>query len=237
MGERDGVSRLVATIGFWSALSGFLSFVVFTGCFVGIAILGPAAEWTTLDDYIAASSRSSQSLQHVAQLSMLVFAPLFVVLLNCIHEVAVGDRKFLTRIGLSFGIAAMVLISAMYFVQLGTVRLSLQSGHLDGIEPFLQFYPHAAILSLRMLGWTLFLGLSTLFIAPVFSGNRLDSVIRVALLANGAVCLLGGVGYLLDSFWIVFLTVNFGMGAALIAAMLALTVRFHRLASDRNAAA
>jgi hypothetical protein len=222
-------NRLAATIGIWSSLLGVLTFVIFTVSFVGIAVSGPVAEWTTLEDYVATTRQHSQALKHLAQICMLAFAPLFVMLLNSIHEYAADDKKILTRIGLSFAIAAMVLIGAMYFVQLSTVRLSIQNDQFDGIEHFMQFYPNSAMLSIGMLGWTLFLGLSTLFVAPVFSGTRLNTVIRGALFATSAACLLGGVGFVLDSFWLVFLTINFGMGAALIVSMLALTVFFYRL--------
>ena len=53
--------------------------------------------------------------------------------------------------------------------------------------------------------------------------------IRIAFLANGIICLLGGVGFVANSFVIVFLTMNFGMGAALLVAMIALGVLFRRM--------
>jgi hypothetical protein len=80
-----------------------------------------------------------------------------------------------------------------------------------------------------MLGWTLFFGLSCLFLAPVFSGGGLERLIRFALLANGIIVLLGGIGFVSDLTALVFVTMNLGMGAAVLISTFALTLFFHRL--------
>ena len=43
-------------------------------------------------------------------------------------------------------------------------------------------YLIAAISAANMLGWTVFLGLSSLFVALVFTGSRLETAIRIAIL-------------------------------------------------------
>ena len=80
-----------------------------------------------------------------------------------------------------------------------------------------------------MLGFTLFLGLASLFVAPLFGGSRLQKFIRYSFLANGMFCLLGGVGFALGIDWLVFITSNLGMGGAVLAASLALSVYFFHL--------
>ena len=227
------MNHLSTRLGFWTALLSAFMFLVFTGCFVGIALSGSVAEWTTLEAYIERSRSSGQTLQYVAQLSMLLFAPLYVLLLNCIHDVAPEEKKILTRVSISFAVAFAVLVSLMYFLQLSTIRIGLQKGQLEGLEQFIQFYPNSAILGAGMLGWTLFFGLSSLFVAPVFTGSRLQKVIRVAFLINGACCLLGGVGFVFETFWLVFLTINFGMGGAVTVVAISVTLFFRRQLSVR----
>ena len=80
-----------------------------------------------------------------------------------------------------------------------------------------------------MLRWTLFLGLSTLFVAPIFAGKRLENIIRVAFLANGILHLLRGVDYILNMTLLVFLSINLGMGAAIMVAAISLVMLFQKI--------
>lgn len=102
-------------------------------------------------------------------------------------------------------------------------------GETAGLEQAVRANQYSAMSAVNMLGWTLFFGLSSLFIAPVFSGRGLERVIRIAFLLNGACRLLGGVGYALDIVALVFLTINFGMGGAVLAASIALCILFRRM--------
>jgi len=54
-------------------------------------------------------------------------------------------------------------------------------------------------------------------------------VIKYALIANGIICVLGGIGYVFDNIALLFLTLNLGMGAATLTATIALFVFFGRL--------
>jgi len=103
-------------------------------------------------------------------------------------------------------------------VQLSTVRLSLAAGQTAGLEHMVQANPYAVITAVNMLGWTLFLGLSSLFVAPVFGGDRLQRTICSAFLFNGLFCLAGGVGYVLEITAVVFVTMNLGLGVAVMVA-------------------
>lgn len=219
---------MAARLGFWSAAAIAVSFVLYTVTFVGILLTAPLFTWTNLADYVFYTQHYGQSLQHLARVLMLLFGPLFVVLLNSIHDCVPAEQKILSRIALSFGIAFAVLSSINYFVQLSTVRLSLAEGQTAGLEHIVQANPYSTITAINMLGWTLFLGLSSLFVAPVFAGDRLQSTIRGAFLLNGLFCLAGGVGYVLEITALVFLTINLGLGAAVIVAAVALAIWFRR---------
>lgn len=61
----------------------------------------------------------------------------------------------------------------------------------------------------------------------------MQNAIRFSFLANGVLCLLGGVGYVLQITWLVFLTINPGMGGAVLAATVGLTFLFRRALDKR----
>ncbi|MGC9399763.1 MAG: hypothetical protein ACP5HM_11570 [Anaerolineae bacterium] len=139
-------------LGFWSALLSAGTFIVFTICFVAIAVSGPLFNWTDMADYVAHVQGNPQFFKHLAQLSMVLFSALYVVLVNSIHTWADTEHKLLTRIGLSFGIMFATLTGLHYFVQLTAVRLSLRAGTTEGLAPFVQANPHGVLLAVNMLG-------------------------------------------------------------------------------------
>ena len=216
------MSHLAIRLGFWSALLSAATFVVFTVCFVAILITSPLYTWTNVQDYVSYVNHYGQFFQELARLMMLLFAPLFVVLLQSIHEYAAAERKLLSRIAIGFGVAFAALISINYFVQISAVRLAVNAGEIAGLEYFLQANPYSMLSAINMLGWTLFLGLASLFVAPIFGGGRLEHVIRIAFMFNGVFCLLAGVGYVFEIVILVFLTIDLGMGATVMAATVAL---------------
>jgi hypothetical protein len=226
------MNRLPIQIGFWSALFCALAFLAFAVCFVAVIATSPLFFWTDLAEYLAYVQENGQFWPYLARLCMLIFAPTFVILLSAIHEYAVDEKKILTRIALSFGILFAATIGIHYFVQLTAVRLSIQQGQFTGLEQIVQANPLSAVSAINMLGITLFLGLASLFLVPIFSGGRTERVIRYAFLVNGVCCLLGFVSYLLQINVLLFLTVNFGMGGAVTVATIALTVLFRRLPKE-----
>ena len=139
------------------------------------------------------------------------------------------EKKATTRLSLSFGLLFAVLVGGFYFVQLSTVRLSVAKDQFAGLEQIVQANPYGALSAFNMLGWTLFFGLSSLFAAPVFSGSRLANTIRWLFVINGIMCLLGGIGYALEITTLVFFTINFGMGGAVMVLTIALCVYFRRV--------
>jgi FtsH-binding integral membrane protein len=75
--------------------------------------------------------------------------------------------------------------------------------------------PVSAIAAVNLLGWTLFFGLSSLFIYPVFGNSSLEKVLKYSFLANGIFCIIGAIGYILNIPVLQLLFFN-GMGIAVI---------------------
>jgi hypothetical protein len=222
-------NRWALRLGFWSALLAAATFIAFTVCFVAVFLNPPLFVWTNFADYIASAKHQPQIFKSVAQLMMLLFAPLYVVVINSIHEVTTSEKKGLTRLGLSFSLLFAVLVGGFYFVQLSAVRLSMAKDQFAGLEQIVQANPYSALSALNMLGWTLFFGLSSLFVAPVFTGSKLARGIRWLFTINGIMCLVGGIGYALELTGLVFFTINFGMGGAVTLLTIALCFYFRRM--------
>jgi hypothetical protein len=222
-------NRLAVRFGFWSAVLAAGTFILFTICFVAVFLNPPLFVWTNFADYATSAKQNQSIFKSLAQLSMLVFAPLYVIMINSIHEVAPPAKKVATRLGLAFGLLFAALVGGFYFVQLSAVRLSVMKDQLAGLEQIVQANPYGMLSALNMLGWTLFFGLSSLFVAPAFAGSRLSNFIRWLFVINGVMCLLGGIGYALEITTLVFFTINFGMGGAVILLTIALCVYFRRL--------
>ena len=80
-----------------------------------------------------------------------------------------------------------------------------------------------------MLGWTIFFGLSCIFVAWAFGNTRIERIIKYAFLANGAMMLITAIGYLFDIAIIVFLFMNIGMGVAVLTATIYLSKLFKNI--------
>jgi hypothetical protein len=117
-------------------------------------------------------------------------------------------------------------VGTHYFTQISAVRINVLAGRTEGLEHFVQANPYSILSAINMLGWTVFLGLASLFLAPAFSGGRRERVIRWAFVLAGLFCLGGGIGYVWEVTWLVFVTVNLGMGRAVLVATAALALWF-----------
>ncbi|MBN2350151.1 MAG: hypothetical protein JXJ22_15030 [Bacteroidales bacterium] len=219
-------------IGFWSSVLLTIAFAVWIICFAGIALTSPLFYWTNLIDYLTYVQYYSQGFQNTAKFFMLLFGPLYVLLINSFYDYAADNKKVLARISLLFATAFALLSSLHYFVQLSAVRLSILHGQVNGLEHFVQANPNSIMTAADMLGWTLFLGLSSLFIFPVFTGDKLNRIIRVAFIAIGFSCLLAGIGYVLQIDILTFVFINLGVGGALMTVTIASIALFKRLKKE-----
>lgn len=226
------MNTLSYKIGFWSAILLLSVFIGWTICFVGIVSTTPLFCWTNLSDYLAFEKAHSQIFQYIAKFLMFIFGPLYVLLINSFYDYASDNRKTLIRISLLFAMAFAILSSLHYFVQLSSVRLNIAQGNTDGLEHFVQANPNSIMTSIDMLGWTLFLGLSSFFVSPVFTGNKLNKTMRYAFIFNGLSCFLAGIGYVFQINVLTFLFINLGVGGALIIVSITSIKLFKQLKSE-----
>lgn len=223
-----GTTAITRALGFWSSVIAGVTFVSYTACFAAILATSPIFTWTSLADYLAYDEAFGGPYRAAAQVSMIVFAVSFVVLTNAVQDCSPPQRRILARIGADFGLLFALAVGIHYFAQVSAVRISVREGLTTGLEHFVQANPYSILSAVNMLGWACFLGLSSLFLAPVFTGEGVERIIRWALGFNGVFCLGGGLGYVLELEWLVFLTTTLGMGGAVLTAAVALAVWFRR---------
>ena len=159
---------------------------------------------------------------------MLLFGPVYVVFIHSFYSVQSGKQREMTRLSLLFALAFAVLSCIHYFVQLSAVRLNIASDQTNGLELYLQANPYSIMTAIDMLGWTLFFGLSSLFIFPVFEGSKLNLMLRYAFFINGISCLLGAVGYIFQIDLLTFVCVNLLLGGAVLTISISSIVWFKR---------
>jgi hypothetical protein len=139
-------------IGYWAALICIATFVTWIICFVAIIQVNPFFKWTNLADFIVYTNSYNQTFKYIAQFSMLLFAPAFLVMLHSIGEYAAENKKILTRISISFATIFVTCIGIHYFVQISSVRLSIAKDQLGGLEQFIQSNPTSGIAGINLVG-------------------------------------------------------------------------------------
>lgn len=227
--QTNHTNLLALRLGYWSALLMVVTFATFTIAFIAIPLTGPLFIWHDLGGYLAYVRSGHTFFQDLARWMMLLFGPLVVILFASLTELASGERKLLARIGSSFAVIFAALTGINYFVQLTAVRLAVQKDVTAGLEQIVQANPISAVAAVNVLGWSLFFGLASLFAAPLFRGRGLARFIAICFWLNAAMCLLGGLGYVLDNTALVFVTLNFGMGGAVLGFAAGLAAFFRRI--------
>lgn len=222
------MQRLPMRLGLWSSGLIAVAWLIFTACFVLIAVRAPLFIWTDLPAFLAHHREHGQALALLAQTCCVAVGPLTVILFNSLYETVAPSHKVLARPALLFALGFAVLTGIHYFMQISAVRWNLDQGQTAGIEHFLQARPYAMISAVNMLGWTLFLGLASLFVAPLFAGSRLRVAIRRLWWANGFFCLVAGAAYVFDFVVVLFISINVGMGGAFTALAVLIWLDYRR---------
>ena len=121
-----------------------LAFTIFTICFLVIALTTPPFVWTGLPDYVALVGNTNQLWPELARAMMLLFGPLYLIILNSLHDIAPPGRQGLARLALLCALGFAILTGGNYFIQLSTVRLGLAHGDTTGLTQVVQANPYGA---------------------------------------------------------------------------------------------
>lgn len=198
-GDTTRMSPISIKLGFWSAL---LFTILGVGYGIGMGVFFmkysiPA--WTNIESYADFMKSMPQLFYSLCQITAFLSAPVFIILLCSIHEYAHSDKKILTRIAICFGIIFVGLSSITYFIQFTVVPQNISEGSINGLEQFVQLNVKSFIAAIVVLGWGMFMGLTSIFIAPVFSGGRLEKSIKWLFIISGIFCIINMIGYVLQT--------------------------------------
>ena len=162
------------------------------------ALVGKIGFWSAIfvTIFIAISGiTSSASIYLVSNFSGFIVTSLFLIVIICIYYSAPDDKKILGHIGLSFSIIYATMISINYFIQLTFVQFGAFNTDIFSITN-----PQSLMMTIEVLGY-FFMGLSTLFIAPIFRSGRLEQSIRWLFAFNGILGIGGAIGFALNLDW------------------------------------
>ena len=166
MANIDG--KLVNRFGFWSAvLTALFSIGYITPQIIFMIFSAPAKHWELT--WLTAPS--------------LFLAPSFVVLMVSIHYFVRDERKIWSVVGVSFGTIYAVLVSVVYYVQLGLTIPHMIRGQTEDIGLFI-LEQGSLMITVDILGYG-FMSLATLFVAFAFTDGKLQRWIRYLFIANG----------------------------------------------------
>jgi hypothetical protein len=128
----------------------------------------------------------------VAELLILLMAPVMVVLMAAVHACAPVRLRMFGMIAFGWMLVAACLTMTVHVVELVVAR-RIDPGAIPGFTRLFDFAWPSMLYAVDVVAWDLLLGLSLLFAASVFTGRRYR-VVRWGLLASGALCLVGLVG-------------------------------------------
>ena len=138
---------------------------------------------------------SSASIYLVSNFSGFILTSIFLIVIICIYYSAPEDKKIYGHIGLSFAIIYASMISMNYFIQLTFVQFGAFDTDILSITD-----PHSMMMTIEVFGY-FFMGLSTLFIAPLYRSGRLEQSIRWLFVFNGISGIVGAIGFALNLDW------------------------------------
>ena len=208
------MNKTILNTGLWSASICLTSFIVWIISFTLIALQAPLFQWTNINDYVAYVTSNSQAFQYLAKSFMIVFSLAFMMLVMAFCELASFERKILAKIAVVFSIMFALVSSISYFAQITSVRFAIGKNEYQALEHFLQSNPTSFLSSVNMLGWTLFLGLSSIFLYLGLNPELMTKGLKFGLLANAFSCIFGGIGYLFQINLLTFVFMNLGIGLA-----------------------
>jgi len=197
-------ARRIRTIGVWSARTIVVLEIVYVAVFVvGFASLGNTSD-PLPDPYLA-----------IAEVIILVMAPIMVALMLAIHHCAPQHAKPYTQVALGWMVAAASFTTVVHFVEL-TVARHIDPATFPGYARIFDFEWPSTFYAIDIVAWDVFFGLALLFAVPAFAHRSDAALIRRGLIASGSLCLIGLIGPLTNALaWrtigIVGYTIVFGL--------------------------
>ncbi len=175
---------LEAKIGTWSAVGVTIASSLFLIALIVTFVIFPLNfNWQGIEIY------AQSYAQHYWQILIFVvpcffIAPLYLILTVSIHRVTPEEKKILSMLGIVFAVAYLAQITGNYYLQMTAIPQSISTGLLDGTTLFAFGNLNSIFWSMEILGYT-WLSLSMIFIGFLFSGGKIETVIKWIFVVNG----------------------------------------------------
>ncbi len=168
----------VSRLGFWSAiLTALVTLASFAISINTPPLSGPGCT-SGCFTYPYHDAASMVPHDYIWMYPATLIAPLFVVLVVCIHRYAPREKRMYGQIAMCFAVAYAVIITINYYIQIAAMQPSLVKGETEGLALFSQYNPHGVFIALEELGY-LMMSLAFLFAAPALAGStRLEKAVR-----------------------------------------------------------
>jgi hypothetical protein len=174
-------------IGKWSALAIAGLEVVYIAVFVaGFASLGNTSD-PLPDPYLA-----------LAEVIILVMAPILVLLMLAIHECAPREARPFTLVALGWMVATAAFTTVVHFVELSVAR-HIDPATVPGYARIFDFSWPSTFYAIDIAAWDVFFALAVLFAVPAFAHRSGAIWVRRGLIASGGLSLIGLVGPFADA--------------------------------------
>lgn len=170
--------RISDLVGFYSAIvTSILTGITFGFAITAIPISGANCRTDCIEyPYLNTVSQFPKDYMWMVPAILLMLS--YVVWIISIHTYATPSKKIFGHIGLSFAIMAALILLSDYFIQFSIIPVSLMNGETEGVTLLTQYNPHGIFIVLEEMGYLL-MGLSFVFMAPVFSSKeRLENSVR-----------------------------------------------------------
>jgi hypothetical protein len=166
-------------LGAWSAQAMVVLVAAYIVVFVvGFADLGNTSK-PLPDPYLA-----------IAEILILIMAPIMVTLMLAIHHGAPPAAKPFTQVALGWMLAAAGFTTVVHFVEL-TVARHIDQSTFPGYARIFGFAWPSTFYAIDIVAWDVFFGLALLFAVPAFAGGGVATLVRRGLIASGSLCLIG----------------------------------------------
>jgi hypothetical protein len=129
----------------------------------------------------------------IAEIIILVMAPIMVTLMLAIHHCAPPEAKPFTQVALGWMIAAAGFTTVVHFVEL-TVARHIDPSKFPGYARIFGFEWPSTFYAIDIVAWDVFFGLALLFAVPAFAHRGDTTLVRRGLITSGSLCLIGLIG-------------------------------------------
>jgi hypothetical protein len=165
------------------------------------------------------------------EILIILTMPVMVGLMVAVHAWASPETKVFSLMALVFIGLLAGLTCSLHFVIL-TVTHQAEFAGQSWLPLILSFKWLSVTYALDILAWDVFFALAVLSAAPVFSGSRLATSIRILMIVSGALALGGLSGVILDDAQ--FRNIGIvGYAAVFPVAALLLAILFYRARSEK----